>query len=112
MLDEYFARLQAILMNKSVGDEAEALTGPGPIGLSTLTTKWITTGADAATLEDGFESQVKCIVLVAFGGVGTLTPDNFGPGTTITFGDQGDSVALQFLNGEWHVLSNNGCVIA
>lgn len=99
-------------MNRSVGDQAQTLTGPGAVDLATLTTKWITTGADAATLENGFDSQVKCVVLVASGGTGTLTPDNFGPGTTITFDSVGDSVCLQFLNGEWHILSNNGCVIA
>lgn len=112
ILEEYFAGLQTVMMGQSVGDLAQALTGAGPIDLNTLTTKWTTTAADAATLADGFESQVKSIVMVAHGGNGTLTPDNLGAGTTITFDAVGDSVTLQFLDGNWWVLSNNNAVVA
>jgi hypothetical protein len=55
---------------------------------------------------------VKIIVLVVDGGDGTLTPSNLGAGTTITFNDIGDSVVLQFLTGEWWIVSNYGCTIA
>lgn len=112
ILDEYFASLQAIMMGQSAGDLSQALSGAGVIDLENLTTKWTTTGADAATLADGFESQLKCVVMVVNGGNGTLTPANLGVGTTITFDAVGDSVMLQFLDGNWWILSNNGCAVA
>lgn len=90
----------------------QALSGAGAINVTTLTTAWTTTAADAGTLADGAEGQIKNIVMVADGGDGTLTPTNFGNGTTITFDDVGDSVQLQFLASNWWVLSNNGCTIA
>lgn len=92
--------------------DVQALSGAGAVGLTTLTTKWTTTAADAGTLADGTEGQIKIIVMVADGGDGTLTPANFGNGTTITFNDAGDSVMLQFLDGEWWIVSNNGCTVA
>lgn len=90
----------------------QALNGAGAVDLTTLTTKWTTTGANAGTLADGSEGQIKFIVMIADGGDGTLTPTNFGNGSTITFADAGDSVMLQFLDGEWWIISNNGCVVA
>lgn len=88
------------------------LTGAGAVDVGTLTTKWTTTAADAGTLADGTEGQIKIVVMVADGGDGTLTPANFANGTTITFADVGDSVMLQFLDGSWWVISNNGATVA
>jgi hypothetical protein len=90
----------------------QALTGPGAVNITTLTTTVVTTGADALTLADGAIGQLKFIVMLTDGGDGTLTPANFGNGTTITFNDIGDSVLLQFLGTEWWVISNNGCTVA
>lgn len=92
--------------------DVQDLSGAGAVNLTTLTTKWTTTGADAGTLTDGEEGQLKIIVMVADGGDGTLTPTNFANGSTITFNDVGDSVMLQFLDGEWWIVSNNGATVA
>jgi len=90
----------------------QALTGPGAIDLTTATTILTTTGADALTLADGVTGQRKAIIMIADGGDGTLTPTNFGNGATITFGDVGDSVLLEFAGTDWWIVSNNGCTIA
>lgn len=90
----------------------QSLSGAGAVNVSTHTTAWITTGADAGTLADGVVGQFKWIVLVAHGGNGTLTPSNLANGTTLTFGEVGDSVLLQFLGTEWWVVANNGVVLA
>lgn len=90
----------------------QALSGPGAVNLTTLTTTVTTTGADALTLADGTAGQVKVITMIVDGGDGTLTPTNFGNGTTITFADVGDSVTLQFLGTDWWVISNNGATVA
>ena len=64
----------------------------------------MTTAADALTLADGTEGQVKFIVMKTDGGDGTLTPTNLGNGTTITFDDVGDSAFLLFTNSAWHFM--------
>lgn len=90
----------------------QALTGAGAISISTETTVLTTTGADALTLADGVAGQRKTIIMIADGGDGTLTPTNFGNGSTITFNDVGDSVELEFAGTDWWIVSNNGCAIA
>lgn len=90
----------------------QALTGPGAISITSETTVLTTTGADALTLADGVAGQRKTIIMIADGGDGTLTPTNFGNGSTITFADVGDSIELEFAGTDWWIVSNNGCAIA
>lgn len=90
----------------------QTLSGPGAVNTTTGATRVTTTGADALTLADGSEGQLKFIVMMVDGGDGTLTPANFGNGTTITFNDVGDSVLLIFLGTDWWIVSNNGCTVA
>lgn len=71
-----------------------------------------TDGANALTLVDGTEGQHLFVVMVATGGDGTLTPDNFTGGSTITFAAAGDSVHLLFTAAAWYVVAGNGVVIA
>jgi hypothetical protein len=52
-LSDYFFRLQQLLLNRLVGDEVQTLSGAGAISITTLTTKWTTTAANAGTLADG-----------------------------------------------------------
>ena len=83
-------------------DTPQTLTGPGAVNITTSITHLVTTGADALTLADGAEGQIKYIVMKTDGGDGTLTPTNYANGTTLTFNDVGDSVMLLFTNGAWH----------
>lgn len=99
-------------LSASYAGGVQSLTGAGALNVTTMTTAWTTTGAQAGTLADGVQGQVKHVVMVADGGDGTLTPANFGNGTTITFNDVGDAVILQFLGSDWWLLSNVGCTIA
>lgn len=91
----------------------DARSGAGAISLTTVLTQLITTGANALTLADGAEGQIKIIVMTTDGGDGTLTPTNLvGASSTITFNDVGDSVILIFLGGQWNIVANNGCTVA
>jgi hypothetical protein len=90
----------------------QTLTGAGAVNLTTTVTKLVTTGANALTLADGVEGQLKLITMTTDGGDGTLTPSNFGNGTTITFNDVGDTVLLVFMGTDWWVVSNSGCTVA
>lgn len=91
----------------------QALSGAGAVNLTTLTTKLTTTGANALTLADGTDGQVKIIVMVVDGGDGTLTPTTKTGFSTITFNDIGDGVVLVFTTTTgWILVGNNGATVA
>lgn len=91
----------------------QSLSGAGAVNLTTLTTRLTTTGANALTLADGTNGQIKIIVMVVDGGDGTLTPTTKTGFSTITFNDVGDSVVLQYFTTlGWMVVSNYGTTIA
>jgi hypothetical protein len=100
----------------AVVGSVQALSGPGAVNITTLTTAFTSTGTgDALTLADGVAGQLKAIVYVAEAAgadTGVLTPANFGNGTTITFNAVGQSVLLQFLGTDWWIVSNNGATVA
>ena len=81
--------------------------------ITSLITQVTTTGANQALTLVGANGQMKIITMVADGGDGTLTPDDFANGSTITFNDVGDSVLLVYnTTGGWAGVSNVGCTIA
>jgi len=90
----------------------QALSGAGAIDVVSSICEVVTTGTNALTIADGVEGQIKFVIMKTDGGVGTITPDNFGNGTTIAMQDVGDAVILLFTNGNWYLLSNVGCTIA
>jgi hypothetical protein len=94
----------------------QALSGPGAVNITTLTTAFTSTATgNALTLADGVAGQIKTIVYVAEaagGDTGVLTPTNLGSATTITFNAIGDSVTLQFIGADWWVIGFRGAVVA
>jgi len=95
-----------------VGD-IQSLSGAGAVNTTNLITNITTTGANALTLADGTNGQIKIITMVVDGGDGTLTPTTFANGTTMTFGDAGDTVMLVFNSTiGWTIVSNSGVVVA
>jgi hypothetical protein len=94
----------------------QALSGPGAVNITTLTTAFTSTATgNALTLADGAAGQLKTIVYVAEaagGDTGVLTPTNLGAYTTITFNAVGDSVILQFIGADWWVISARGAALA
>ena len=115
--DEFVFKDHAVTMtNKTMGamfGTVQALSGAGAVDLTSLITQVTTTSADALTLANGTNGQLKIITMVADGGDGTLTPATFANGTTITFNDVGDSVLLVYnTTGGWAAVSNVGCTIA
>lgn len=115
--DEFVFKDHAVTLdNKTLGTTfgtVQALSGAGAVDVTSLITQVTTTGADALTLANGANGQMKIITMVADGGDGTLTPTTFANGTTITFNDVGDSVLLVYnTTGGWAAVSNVGCTIA
>ena len=94
----------------------QTATGGGSavaLSLNTAHSAIVTSGAQAFTLANGANGQLKTISMVTDGGDATLTPATLNGGTTITFGDVGDGVVLMYnTTGGWAVLANNGCAVA
>lgn len=91
----------------------QALSGAGAVNVTTLTTKVTSTGANALTLADGTDGQIKFIVMVVDGGDATLTPTTKTGFSTIVFNDAGDGVGLVFTTTTgWIVFANNGVTIS
>lgn len=75
----------------------QALSGAGAVNLTTLTTKFTSTGASQAlTLANGTNGQLKIIVHAVDGGSGILTPSTATGFTTLTFTAAGDSAMIQY----------------
>ena len=115
--DEFVFKDHAVTLdNKTLGTTfgtVQTLSGAGAVDVTSMITQVTTTGADALTLANGANGQMKIITMVADGGDGTLTPATFANGTTITFNDVGDSVLLVYnTTGGWAAVSNVGCTIA
>jgi hypothetical protein len=96
-----------------VTSETTSLTGAGAVAITGAIHEITTDSADALTLADGVEGQHLYIVCVdQSSGDATLTPTNFAQGSTITFGDDGDSCHLLFTAGKWYMVGNQGCALA
>jgi hypothetical protein len=102
--------------NGAIIGAVQALSGPGAVNVTQLTTAFTSTGTgDALTLADGVAGQLKTIIYVAEAAgadTGVLTPANLGSATTITFNAIGDSVTLQFAGTDWWVIGLRGAVVA
>jgi len=94
----------------------QALSGAGAVNVTTLTTAVTTTApAQALTLADGTNGQIKTIVHQALSGGGTwvLTPTTKTGYTTITSSAVGDTCTLQFFTTiGWCILSLRGAIAA
>lgn len=91
----------------------QALSGAGAVNLTTLITKITSTGANALTLANGVDGQVKILSMVVDGGDATLTPTTKTGYSTIVFNDAGDGCTLVYTTTTgWMVVSNNGCTIS
>jgi hypothetical protein len=90
-----------------------ALSGAGAVPITSDVVRLTTTAADALTLANGTNGQLLTIVMVVDGGDGTLTPTTKTGFATITFGDVGDAVTLQYFTTlGWMIVSNYGATIA
>lgn len=97
-------------------NSSEDLASAGAASLATTTSYFTTTGAEIATLAAGTNGQIKTFAMYADGGDMVITVTNAGwksSGTgTITFDTIGDACTLQYINGKWFCIGNNGCVFA
>lgn len=103
----------AVKIGHGFGGSTQALSGAGAINLTTVATKITSTGANALTIADGFDGQIKVLTMVADSGDATLTPTTKTGYTTIVFNDAGDGCILLFTTTTgWMVVANFGCTIS
>jgi hypothetical protein len=80
-----------------------------------LTTSWFSTVASTtATLAAGVSGQIKTFVMFQQSGnmVITVTNAGWGGAGTITFNATGQACTLQYVNGKWFCIGNNGASFA
>jgi N-acetylmuramoyl-L-alanine amidase CwlA len=77
------------------------ITGPGAISLTETVTLITTTGADAYTLADGVEGQIKIISMKVDGGDAIVTPDNLVGYTSVTLNNVKDNFTLLYQSTGW-----------
>lgn len=71
-----------------------------------------TTGAATATLGAATIGRVKTVVMVSDNGDLTLSPSTIVGGTTVTFGDIGDSGSFVMTSAGWVLTAAVGVVVA
>ena len=94
----------------------EEVVSGGAANLGVTATLFETSGASTATLAAGTDGLVKTFSMVVDGGDMVITVTNAGwktSGTgTMTFDTIGDSCTMQYSNGKWYCIGNNGVVFA
>ena len=93
----------------------ENLVNAAAANLNVTASYFSTGGAETATLAAGTEGQIKTFVGTDLsGGNMVITVTNPGwsasPTGTMTFAIRGDSCTLQYVNGKWYCIGNNGVV--
>ena len=97
-------------------NSSEDLTDTSAVSLAVTTSYFTTVTNSTATLAAGVNGQIKTFAMYSYGGDMVITVTNAGwqnIGTgTITFNTVGEACTLQYINGKWFCIGNNGCTFA
>lgn len=106
-------------VNKQIqpfNNSSENLTDTSAANLALTTSYFSTVTASTATLAAGVNGQIKTFVMYAESGNMVITVANAGWKTsgsgTITFNAIGEACILQYVNGKWFCVGNNGTTFA
>lgn len=107
----------AVTVNSSFGTDVvlstQSLSGAGAVDITNAFTSLTTTGAaQALTLADGADGEIKVIVHTVDGGSAVLTPTTKIGFSTVTFTAVGDSVMLIYTAAGWAIIGSRGVTIA
>lgn len=92
----------------------DTLSGAGAVSVTKDTTKLTSSGvAQALTLANGVDGQIKRIIHDVDGGSMVLTPTTKTGFSTVTFTNAGDSVTLEYVTTRgWIIMGSYGVTIA
>lgn len=97
-------------------NSSEDLASTTAASLAKTTSYFTTAGAETATLAAGVNGQIKTFACYGYIGNMVITVTNAGwktSGTgTVTFSVIGQACTLQYINGKWFAIGNNGAVFA
>ena len=96
-----YTELDANFTHADLYKSVQNITGPGAISLTETVTLITTTGADAYTLADGVEGQIKIISMKVDGGDAIVTPDNLVGYTSVTLNNVKDNFTLLYQSTGW-----------
>lgn len=104
-------------VNKQIqpfNNSSEDLSSTAAANLSLTTSYFSTVTTETATLAAGVNGQIKTFVMYAESGTMTITVTNpgWGGAGTITFNAVGEGCTLQYVNGKWFCIGNNGAAFA
>lgn len=95
-------------------NSSEDLSSAASANLAVTTSYFSTVTSETATLAAGVNGQIKVFAMYEHSGnmVITVTNAGWGGAGTITFNATGQACTLQYINGKWFCIGNNGATFA
>ena len=94
----------------------EDVAASAPISLTKTNARFSTVTSETSTLASGAAGQIKTLVMETYGGAMVVTVSNAGWKTsgsgTLTLNGLGVAATLQYINGKWFCIGNNGATFA
>ena len=109
--------ITVVEVNKQIqpfNNSAEDLTSTAAANLALTTSYFSTVTSETATLAAGVNGQIKTFAMYLASGnmVITVTNAGWGGAGTMTFTTTGQACTLQYINGKWFCIGNNGATFA
>jgi hypothetical protein len=109
--------ISVVEVNKQLqpfNNSSEDLTSTAGANLSLTTSYFSTVTSETATLAAGVNGQIKTFAMYLASGnmVITVTNPGWGGAGTMTFTTTGQACTLQYINGKWFCIGNNGVAFA
>ena len=108
--------ISVVEVNKQLqpfNNSSEDLSDTAAANLALTTSFFSTVTGETATLAAGVNGQIKTFAMFLASGNMVITVTNAGwGGSTITFTTTGQACTLQYINGKWFCIGNNGATFA
>ena len=108
--------ISVVEVNKQLqpfNNSSEDLSDTAAANLALTTSFFSTVTGETATLAAGVNGQIKTFAMFLASGNMVITVTNAGwGGSTITFTATGQACTLQYINGKWFCIGNNGATFA
>jgi hypothetical protein len=109
--------INIVEVNKQIqpfNNSSEDLNSTAAANLALTTSYFSTVTTETATLAAGVAGQIKVFAMYEESGTMTITVANpgWGGAGTVTFNAVGEACTLQYINGKWFCIGNNGATFA